>query len=95
MSETAQPERLDMDALLRAGWAYRDFSKWVRGTTFNWLLEQIGQDNVKILAMTKRTDWPDGPWMRAQILISENGRMRLAAADLSTAPGLDREGSKQ
>lgn len=80
---------IDIDAMLRAGWQYKDFTGWVREVLFNWLMEQIGAENVKILASSKRTDWPDGPWMRAQILISDEGRERLAAADMSKAPGLD------
>lgn len=39
-----------------------------------------------ILAHSKRNDWPDGPWARGQILINEEGRNRLAAADMTTAP---------
>lgn len=81
---------IDVDALLRAGWTYKDFTSWVREPLFHWVLEQIGEDNVKILACSRRSDWLDGPWMRGQILISDEGRKRLAAADITQAPGIDR-----
>lgn len=86
---TDAPE-INVDELLRNGWTYKDFTSWVREETFLWLLEQMGDDNVKILACSHRTDWPDGPWMRGQILISDEGRKRLLATDLTQAPGIDR-----
>lgn len=72
------------------GWNYRDFPSWVRPELWDWLMETMGEDNVRIIALTSRMISGE-PWVRGQILISDEGRYRLAKADRSKAPGISHD----
>lgn len=66
------PEPLDIDALLKGGWVYRDTPGKFSFEIWDKFLSLIGEENYRILAMSEGDDWK-----RGQLLISPDGLARL------------------
>lgn len=77
---TLKGEPIDIEAMLAAGWVYRDMPDGILLDETSWtaFLSIIGFSNYRILAFTERKEF-DGVWRRGQFLISPEGMKNLAA----------------
>lgn len=69
------------DLGLDESWFYRDMP-WVKDEFWEEFLKLVSDDKIRIIAMSTRNDWKDGPYHHAQIMYNPENIRKFQEAKI-------------